>query len=160
MKRLAKVLLTGIIAICFAVGFTACGGKETKSMDLSAAAEKLKAEASFDAELQKLDDDMVQNFYMSLKMEDVAECQVFNSTAGDKADEMALFKAKDSSAAERIKAAVEERKQDKVVSFEDYRPDQMDKINNAVIKTEGEYVFLCISGNNQKAGEIIDGFFK
>ena len=46
------------------------------------------------------------------------------------------------------------------IGFEDYNPDEMYKLENAVVKSSGKYVMMVISGDNTKAAEIIKGYLK
>ena len=45
-------------------------------------------------------------------------------------------------------------------SFEKYIPEETKRISNAVLEQKGKYVVLCVSGDSDKAKEIIEKAFK
>ena len=46
------------------------------------------------------------------------------------------------------------------IGFEDYNPDEMYKLENAVVKSSGNYVMMVICKDNAKAAEIINSYLK
>ena len=45
-------------------------------------------------------------------------------------------------------------------NFTDYVPEEVPKLNDAVIITSREYAILSVSGDSAKAKDIIEGAFK
>ena len=49
---------------------------------------------------------------------------------------------------------------DQAESFRDYIPEETKRVENAVLEQRGKYVILCVSGDPDKAEEIIEKAFK
>ena len=43
-------------------------------------------------------------------------------------------------------------------SYADYAPDQVPKLDTAVVRTCGEYVIVCVSADNEKAASVVDAY--
>ena len=75
-------------------------------------------------------------------------------------EEIAVFEGKDEAAAGRIKTAVDQRIADQRAAFEDYNPEEQEKLSDPVIVTAGKYVILCVSNDNEAAKKCIDSYTK
>ena len=77
-----------------------------------------------------------------------------------KADEVALFEAKDETAAGEIvnllKNHIEKQKND----YASYAPNEVPKLDNAVLLQNGKYVALCITSDYKTAESTIQESFK
>jgi hypothetical protein len=80
-------------------------------------------------------------------------------SSGSTAEEVAVFEAPDSSTAELMKEHVEEYLADQRDSFEKYIPEEAERIDNAVVQQNGNYVVLCVSGDSDKAKSLISEAF-
>lgn len=78
--------------------------------------------------------------------------------SGSTAEEFAIFEANSPSAAaelgEKLKARIDEKKP----NFETYKPEEMPKLNNAVIVVNNNLAMLCISDDPEKAKEIMSRY--
>ena len=81
-------------------------------------------------------------------------------SSGSTAEEVAVFTAPDEATASTMKNNVQEFLNDQKTSFEDYIPEEAQRIDDAVLVVKGNYVILCVSGDSDKAQEIIDNAFK
>ena len=70
-------------------------------------------------------------------------------------EEIACFDAVDETAAGEIKTALENRIEAQKKAVEDYNPDELVKLNDPVLITHGNSVYMCLSNDNDKAKEII-----
>ncbi|MBR5485278.1 MAG: DUF4358 domain-containing protein [Oscillospiraceae bacterium] len=158
IKRLtAAVLCT---AIAFAA-FTGCAAKEEQTdIDLTKTADELQSQLVFKDNLNRLDDSMMSNFYPSVDLSKVSEYAVFVSGTGSTAEEIALFELKSSDDIQMIENAIDERLTDQKIAYQDYVPEEMVKIENAVVKTGGNYVFAVLCDDTDSASEILSGYFK
>ncbi|MDR3551857.1 MAG: DUF4358 domain-containing protein [Clostridia bacterium] len=75
------------------------------------------------------------------------------------ADEIAVFKAKDASAANALKDAITARIAQKTTDFEQYNPAEYDKVKKNVVEVRGNYVFFTVCADPAKARGIFDSFF-
>ena len=67
----------------------------------------------------------------------------------------AVIKVKSEDYVETVKAAYETRIADQKTACESYLPDEMPKLDAAVVYSNGNYVVLCVSNDSDKATEII-----
>ncbi|MBR1724162.1 MAG: DUF4358 domain-containing protein [Ruminococcus sp.] len=70
-------------------------------------------------------------------------------------EEIACFDAVEETAAGEIKTALENRIVAQMKAVEDYNPDELVKLNDPVLITHGNSVYMCLSNDNDKAKEII-----
>lgn len=68
-------------------------------------------------------------------------------------DEIAVFKMKSADDVNAVKSVLEKRVENQSVTFKDYTPDEMYKIDGNNVVTSGNYVALIICADNAKAIE-------
>ncbi|MDO4167721.1 MAG: DUF4358 domain-containing protein [Eubacteriales bacterium] len=74
---------------------------------------------------------------------------------GTCADELVVVRATDEESAKKNQTAVEKHLKDMKQSFEDYIPEQADKIGRAVIVRCGVYVVACVTSDGKHAQDMI-----
>ena len=72
------------------------------------------------------------------------------------ADEIAMFQVKEEDQVAAVKALINDRITDLKVRYKDYKPEEMSKIDSAVIVDDGCYIFVVISPDNDKAKTIVN----
>uniref|UniRef100_UPI0040294495 DUF4358 domain-containing protein n=1 Tax=Ruminococcus bicirculans (ex Wegman et al. 2014) TaxID=1160721 RepID=UPI0040294495 len=77
------------------------------------------------------------------------------SAAARTAEEIACLDAHDADRAQAIADTLTARVESQKKVFENYVPEEMTKLNDPVLVTNGNYVYLCLSNDNDKAKEII-----
>lgn len=145
------------VACMLLMAFTACGGKgQSTQIDMEKAVEDVVAAAGFTDELIEQDASTIARSYQTLDLEKVDgfSCRVSATSATP--EEVSIFKAKASSDVADIRAAVDRRVEDQRINFEDYRPEEMPKIENAVIVEKGDYVMLAICPESEAVREILN----
>lgn len=168
--KIKKTLCAAIAVMAlFTATLTSCGdsSSESKASDSSAAAaqtdvtkdvaaiaDKLKSDITYKDQLNELSPEMVEK-HLKIAQDLYTAGKVYIGSGGATAEEIACFEAKDAESAGTIKAALEARVDSQKKAFENYQPQEMDKLNSPVIKQQGNYVFMCISDDNAKAEEII-----
>lgn len=126
--------------------------EETK--DIAAVADKLKSDIKYDDELVELPAEKIKNT-LSISEDKYTKAKVYICASGATPEEVDCFEAKDENAAEEIKAALESRVEKQKKAFENYNAEQAPKLDEPVIVVSEKNVFMCISGDNAKAKEII-----
>lgn len=162
---------TSIIAVILAFAatlsiFTGCTEEKTKEevktsavestpeaveIDIDAVAESLRNGVKFDDALEKLEGDAV-GFYYDIK-EGVSAAVYFGS--GATAEEIAVFDGGDSTGGDAIEEMVKNHVSDQIESYKNYVPDEVARLEKAVIVKEGRYVFLCVTYDVETAKGII-----
>lgn len=64
---------------------------------------------------------------------------------GATAEELAVFETKDADAAAALVQKLEARNADRIESYSSYIPEEVPKLENAVILSGGRYVVLCVA---------------
>ncbi len=166
--KFAKLFLTLTAVVMCATGFTACGNSQEEnastadvqnaqadvSKDVVEIADKLKSDIAFVDTLNELSPEMTEKL-LGVKQEWYSAGKVYVGSGGATAEEIACFEAVDGDSAGNVKSALDSRVEAQKKAFENYQPKEMDKLNDPVIVVEGNYVFMCISDDNETAKEII-----
>lgn len=155
MKKTLKIIVSLMLCILTLFAFAGCSGGETKEIDIDKLSAELTEKVEFKDSLTKLDDSMISKLYGI----DYAEEQIVYVSTGATAEEIALFKLKDSSDAQKAYDAVNKRLDYQKNSFELYIPEEMVKLDAAVLELYGNYVIFCVS-DGDTAKTIIDGYIK
>lgn len=142
-------------ACCAAVFLTGCGGQ---TADAGKIADDLKASLTFQDEMMEIEKEVLANYYR-VSDEDIEAFKVYKSATGATAEEIAVFTAA-SGKLDTVKEAVEMRVEDLGISFEDYVPEEMVKINNAVVVTSGNTVALVVADDSAAAKSKLDSLLK
>ena len=155
MMKKFSILLTLLMVVLVAAG---CSSSQPAALDVQQTADKLAQEVSFQDQLTKLDQDAALKLY-DLTADDVETASLYVGT-GATAEEISVWQGKDADAAKKIQDAVNTRIENQKESFVDYNPEEMPKLENPVVVAKGNYVVLCLSGDNENAKKIIDGCFQ
>lgn len=131
---------------------------ENKSVDAKAIADSLLSEISYTDQLSAVDLDTAKMFLNFADVE-INEAYIYESS-GATAEEIVVLVCKDSDSAAKAKSAFEQRVSEQKENFTDYVPEEVPKLNDAVIITSREYAILSVSGDSAKAKDIIEGAFK
>ena len=166
MKKTLCAVLAAITVMC---AFAGCGDSAASSTsdnnsaaaaqtdttaDVSAIGDKLKSDITYEDELVEFDDSKITSI-LGIDAAKYSKARVYVGSSGATPEEIDCFEAVDETAAADIKAVLEKRVESQKTLFEDYKPEQMDKLNDAVIISNGNYVYLSISNDSAKAKEII-----
>lgn len=135
MKRLLALALTLCLILC------GCGGKEEKTVDLSALYDSL---GQYLPEMYPMDEDTMLNF-LGIESADCVQCHVAICAEGMDADEVWLIQAKDAAALETLKELADTRVQAKLDETETYLPDQYVIVEKAQVVVKDLYLALLIS---------------
>ena len=155
-----KRLLSLVLILAIAMTFTGCQEKENLVIDIDALSTEAINVAEFRDELEELDDTVLTNVYTSIQLSDIEEYKVYVNSTSAKAEELAIFKAKDETAAQNILQSVNERIEDLKFGFEGYIPEELQYIENAVVKKEGKYVLFAVGKNYEKLNEVFIKYIK
>lgn len=157
-------VIMAIVTVC-CTGLTSCGNEETAEskaenvtanvyIDVIDIAGKLKNEIKYKDTLNELPANKIEKLF-GLAEGDYVKGMVYVGSGGATAEEIACFEAKDTDGAANIKTALENRIESQKKAFENYQPQEMDKLGDPVLVIKDKYVLMCISDDNSKAQEII-----
>ena len=135
---------------------TAVQTEQKTTKDLNAIANNLKEslDDAVKATMTEFDESRIEKI-IGVKKDLYSKAVCIVDASGASAHEIDCFEAKDESSAKEIETALKQRIENQKAAFKDYVPAEMDKLNSPVLVTDGKYVILCLSNNNDKAKEII-----
>ncbi len=151
MKK-PKLFLAGMAAMTLLAG---CGTGKSQNVDVEDLEKSLLNDIVYEDTLSKLSDEDISNYI------DIPEgvTGVMYMGSGATAESVAIFTAPDKATADILEDNIEMYLRDQESAFEDYKPEEAKRIDNAVLEQEGKYVVLCVSGDSSKAEALIDKTF-
>ena len=150
-----KSRLTAVLA-ALVILTAGCGGDKAKEIDAKGLAGSLLSEVTYEDELEELSEEMAA---MQFDTEDGVKIYLYMG-GGATAEEVAVFEAPDEAAAKKQLAHVKDFVDDQIKTERDYRPEEVKRLEDAVLEQRGKYVILCVSADSDKAREIIEKAFK
>ncbi|MGN0403424.1 MAG: DUF4358 domain-containing protein [Acetatifactor sp.] len=154
MKIIKKVFPLILISVLMLTG---CSGQTDESrIDTNAMVRELLEKVEFEDELNRVED--AGTIKMLYDVDNATEAYVYISS-GATAEEIAVFTFENKEAAELGLKKAEERLTVQKENYTSYVPEEVKKLDNAVVKQTGNYVVLCVSEGDE-AGKIIEGYMK
>ena len=174
-----KLIYISVLCVGMVGALTGCGGskdsdattEKVKEVESAASEEKKELPSSqemadamldkgdFKDSLATVDNTMAINRLYMLDAAIVEEA-AFYTNSNATAEEIAVIKVKDAESVETVKAAYETRVAEQKEACKDYLPDEMPKLEDAVIYSNGNYVILCVSNDSDTMLDIIEDFFE
>ena len=152
MKKTVAFLLA---IVCLAALLTGCGGTK-KTMEPRAFVDDVLANANFTDSLTQLSDDVVAQYY-GVDRADYTSAIAYGGTAAT-AEQIAVFEAKDSAAAERILSALQTFVAEKVEAYKSYGPAAAMSLENAPVKIIGNCVVAVVCADSDSALKVVDQY--
>lgn len=158
--------------------FTACGNEtepiETTSGTVAASDEESNASAAevssasaaditaavtAEIEIPSAVEKNVENIgaFYDVDTSAVEDMSVLICGSGAYPDELSVFKFTDAEAAKAGAEAVQKRLDSQIELYTDYTPEEMYKLDGAVVITKDNWVVFAACSNNDRAKEIIEG---
>ena len=152
MKKTVAFLLA---IVCLAALLTGCGGSK-KTMEPRAFVDDVLANANFTDSLNQLSDDVVAQYY-GVDSADYTSAIAYGGTAAT-AEQIAVFEAKDSAAAERILSALQTFVAEKVEAYKSYGPAAAMSLENAPVKIIGNCVVAVVCADSDSALKVVNQY--
>jgi Flp pilus assembly protein TadD len=149
MKKLTKTLCLTAMALCL----TACGGKEKEiSIDTSKLAEELLTTVTSDS-LSETASDMLPSIYFYEA--DTVDSAIAYASSGATACEVAVIQSKDAQNTSEIEKLLQTRVDNQSSLYASYNEGEVEKLDDAIIKSTGVYTVLCVTDDADKANDIL-----
>ncbi len=152
MKKTVAFLLA---IVCLAALLTGCGGSK-KTMEPRAFVDDVLANANFTDSLNQLSDDVVAQYY-GVDSADYTSAIAYGGTAAT-AEQIVVFEAKDSAAAERILSALQTFVAEKIEAYKSYGPAAAMSLENAPVKIIGNCVVAVVCADSDSALKVVDQY--
>lgn len=156
--------IMGVLLIAMAVGLTGCGGKDTNKKEetvTNVSCKEIMEELLTDVEgintdsTLFYDDEKYEEFFEYLydTSPDRAMDGAYAYASASYADEITIILAAEEDDVSVIEGHLEERIGRRINDFTGYEPEEVEKLENTVIDTNGRYVIMVVAENSQ---EIVD----
>ena len=159
MKHILTRLIPAALVLCLTL--TACGGKDDGSgagYDPAATAQALLDSGAFTDTLDTTDKDTVAVLY-GVEADSIVDCACYTSLSAG-AEEIAVLTMKDADSAKAAMAGLEVRVADQKTALESYQPDEVSKLDKAILTQSGNTVVLVVAADADKAQSTLDGLSK
>lgn len=150
-----KRMVLFVLAACMVFGvLSGCAGEaKPVEYDLDALSEALYQSGAFSDFLSPVSKDIAATFYGFADAEVTESVLLCSSMATT--EEIGLFKCADEAAAEKLLAAAKTRAQTQSDIYASYAPAEPPKLEDAIIKREGNYVFYIVAVDYTKVQAVL-----
>ena len=146
-----KVMLTVLAA-----GVLLCSwGEQPKDVDIDALAQQIVEGVSFDDALAEIDDSMISMLY---NIEGYTDAVLYKGS-GATAEEVAIFQMGSSDDAKTALEQAQAHIQSQIDSYESYIPEEVSRLEDAVVRQDGSYVSVVVSADAAAAEKMLDEAF-
>ncbi len=128
---------------------------ETTTVNIENLANELMENVQFEDELSQVDSDMVEKLY---NINNASSSYVYIGS-GATAEEIAVFEFKDEESAKQGLDKANTRISEQKDSYATYIPEEVQRLDNAIVKQSGRYLVVCVS-DDSKAEDIISKYIK
>lgn len=150
MRRYAALLLAVVLLAAAAAG---CAGKSV-DVDVKQLATQLATDVSYGEPLTELEPEAVERAFR-VDPADVAAVDAYIGS-GATVDEVSVWEATDDAAAEKIEKTLQERVDQRKTDYADYKPEEVPKLDKAILTRVGKYVVLCVTDDDATAQNVIN----
>ncbi|MCR5590279.1 MAG: DUF4358 domain-containing protein [Lachnospiraceae bacterium] len=155
MRKNMKIAVTVIAALsALLIG---CGAKSA-DFDVDALGNDLATKIEYADELGQMDLDTAQMF-INLSDVNVVKAAIYEGSGGT-AEEIIVLECATEDDAKRAEEALKTRVSEQIESFTDYVPEELTKLNAAIVKSSGKYAVLSVCDTPDAAKSLIDGYMK
>ena len=154
MKK--KIGIICIIILIILIGLAIMVIKEKDKnieINIEDLASKIVETNAFEDKLEKVDSEMIMEYYNFSS--DEIEKLVSYQGSGASSEEIVILQVKDKSKLDSVKEKINTRLQERKEAFESYLPKEVGKIENNILIVKGNYVILCISNDNKQVNNIL-----
>lgn len=132
-----------------------CGGKEVKDVDIDQLAVSIVESVPFDDVLEPIDDGMIPMLYAIEGHTDA----VLYKGSGATAEEVAIFKMNTAADAEAALSEAQAHIDAQIKAYESYMPDEVVRLEDAVVRQDGVYVTVVVSADPDAADKLLGDAF-
>jgi len=162
-----KKIITLVLVLTTIMTLAACGGGTqdynpyTRDLDEDAFAATLLAKIEFGDIMTEVDDDAAGVLYSlyGLTENDYDDLSVYMST-GATAEEIAVISVENEDQAAKVGAVLVDRIDAQIKSYENYAPDEVEKLSNAIVEQVDDVVILIVCEDYEQYRTAKDDFLK
>lgn len=128
---------------------------QATAVDVTKVADRLLNEIKYDDKLAEAEKESIDVIYPGLPKDKIKAMKIYVSSSGGTSEEIAAFEVGDEETAKEIETKLNERVEAQKTSFKNYVPEELKRLENALVIRKGNYVYLSVSGDPDKAKSII-----
>ena len=151
--RKALTVITAVVAATMMI--RGCGGKKA-DFDVAALGNDLNTKITYQDSLMEMDLDTA-GMFLNLSDVNVTKAAIYEGSGGT-AEEIVVLECASDDDAKAAEQVLKTRVAEQIESFTDYVPEELTKLNAAVIKVNGKYAVLSVSDTPDEARKIIDSY--
>ena len=151
-KNIYLIVIIGIVLLGFVLYK---GNAKDVKIDINKLAEGMTQNIKFKDELNETDVDTIKMLYNI----DNAISQKVYISSGATAEEIAIFEFENKNDLNNALGNANKRIEEQKESFKNYVPEELKKLDNAIITKKGNYLIICIT-DDENAQTIIENYTK
>lgn len=132
---------------------------QTAEISPQSLADEILSSGDFKDQLAVIDSDMALTRLYALDANEI-ETAAFYTNSNATAEEIAVIEVKNAEYTEAVETAFLKRVEEQKEACENYLPDELPKLDMAVIFTSGNYVVLCVSNDATKIEAVLTENFQ
>ncbi|HKM28401.1 MAG TPA: DUF4358 domain-containing protein [Anaerovoracaceae bacterium] len=154
-KGQIKRSLCAIMIVTMCLALFGCGDKADAGVDMEDFMGYSLSNIEFEDEITRIQDNMVSMLY---DLPEGTEAQVCVGS-GATAEELAIFKASSADNVKALKDSINSHIEDRISSFADYMPAEVQKLEQAIIHQRGNYIVVVVT-DDENAEEKVKEYFR
>ncbi|MGL4762863.1 MAG: DUF4358 domain-containing protein [Sarcina sp.] len=136
--------------IFITIGFSMllCSCMSTKDIDLSVIEKKI--DNAISAETYTKGSSKELRRFFGINTDDILDYTLYTPAYTMDVNEILIVKVKDQANIDIIKDSIDARVESQISTFGSYGPDQCALLEDYILKSKGNYIFYCVSPENEK----------
>ena len=157
-KEMKICLVILLIIIIVAIIIFLQKNEENIQINTEGLAEEISKSNAFEDQLEKIDSEMtMQDYNFST---DEIEQLVSYQGSGATSEEIVILQVKEKSNINSVKEKINTRLSERREAFESYLPEEVGKIDNSILRVEGNYIILCVTNDANTVNNVINKYIK
>ncbi len=157
-KKIVIVLAVILIIIVVAVILFLQRNKENIQINIEGLAEEISKSNAFEDQLEKIDSEMTMQDY-NFSTDEIAQLVSYQGS-GASSEEIVILQVKDKNYINSVKEKINTRLSERREAFESYLPEEVGKIDNSILRVEGNYIILCVANDANTVNNVINEYIK
>ena len=157
-KKILTIVILVIVLVIIGVIFWSNSKNKNIQINIDELADKIATSGAFEDQLIKADSEMVIKDY-GFTNDEIKELVSYQGS-GATSEEIVILQVNDKSNLNTVKQKINTRIDERKEAFASYLPKEVFKIENNVLKIEGNYAVLCISNDAKKVSDVINIYIK
>ena len=157
-KEMKICLIILLIIIIVAVIIFLQKNEVNIQINIEGLAEEIAKSSAFEDQLEKVDSEMTMQDY-NFSTDEVAQLVSYQGS-GASSEEIVILQVKDKNYINSVKEKINTRLSERREAFESYLPTEVGKIDNSILRVEGNYIILCVTNDANTVNNVINKYIK